>query len=248
MNTDRIQIHPQVERALGQIFQQRFWRVSGLAAVACYLTLAVFASGAAAPAAPHSESVARIVTAFESHYSGVHSLQADFKQTAFAWGKARVESGVVYMAQGGRMRWVYEKPDKQVFISDGRQLLFYVPAQKQLTISSAHDAQSARVPLGILLSHVQLSKLFSRVELANGALETPRGHHVLRGYPRFFYKNDFRSVVIDLAPNFDIRRLVVFYPDNSTMQFEFTAIQRNPELPASLFAFSPPPGTQVIHQ
>lgn len=241
-------IHFRVGRTLEQSFKPRTYPVFALLAFACCLSPALFAAGAAAPANPQSESAARIVAAFESHYRGVHSLQASFKQTAFAWGKARVESGVVYMAEGGRMRWVYEKPDQQVFISDGKQLLFYVPAQKQLTISSARDAQNARVPLEILLSHVQLSKLFSRVELANGALETPRGDHVLRGYPRFFYKNDFRSVLIDLAPNFNIRRLVVFYPDNSTMQFEFTAIERNPDLPASLFAFSPPPGTQVIRQ
>ncbi|MGH9439014.1 MAG: LolA family protein, partial [Terriglobia bacterium] len=80
------------------------------------------------------------------------------------------------------------------------------------------------------------------------ALEAPRGDLVIRGYPRFLYKKEYRSVLIDLTPTFDVRRLVVFYPDNSTMQFAFSHVERNKPVSDSLFVFSPPPGTQVIHQ
>lgn len=193
-------------------------------------------------------SIQQVVREFQARYSNVRTLRADFTQTYYAWGRTRVESGTVTMARGGRMRWVYQEPEEKIFVANGKQLLFYVPAEKQLTISSAHDAKDAQVPLEILLSHLQLSRVFSRVDLASEALETPRGDHVIRCFPRFLYKKEYRSVLIDLTPAFDVRRLVVFYPDNSTMQFAFSHVERNTPVDDSLFVFSPPPGTEIIHQ
>ncbi|MGH9397317.1 MAG: LolA family protein [Terriglobia bacterium] len=214
----------------------------------CLGALALAGFRPAVLAARPSLSVEEVVREFESHYSNVRTLQADFTQTSYAWGRTRVESGSVTMARGGRMRWVYKEPEEKIFVSNGKQLLFYVPAEKQLTISSTHDAEDAQVPLEILLSHLRLSKVFSRVEFANQALETPSGDRVIRGYPRFLYKKDYRSALIEITPTFDIRRLVVFYPDNSTMQFAFSNIERNKPVDDSLFVFSPPPGTEIIHQ
>lgn len=199
-------------------------------------------------AAKSTPSIEELVREFESHYANVTTLQADFVQSSYAWGRTRVESGKVYMERGGKMRWAYEKPEEKLFVSNGKSLVLYVPAEKQMTVSSSQDAAEARVPLDLLVSHLQLSRVFSRIEFAPHALEADPGDVVIRGYPRLLYKRDYRSAVIELTPQFDIHRLVVFYPDNSTMQFEFTHIERNRPLAPSLFALAPPPGTQVIHQ
>lgn len=217
---------------------------AGVAAIAllllCALSALLFAKS--------PSSIDAFVHEFEAHYAGVTTLQADFTQTSYAWGRTRVESGAVYMARGGKMRWVYQKPEKKLFVSNGKSLVLYVPAEKQMTVSSTSDAAEARAPLDILVSHMQLSKVFSRIEFAPQALEPDHGDRVIRGYPRLLYKRDYRSVVIELTPQFDVRRLVVFYPDNSTMQFEFSNVERNKPLDPSLFLLAPPPGTQVIQQ
>lgn len=193
-------------------------------------------------------SVSQYIREFEASYRDVQTLQADFTQTYFAWGNTKTESGTVYFARGEKMRWVYHQPQEKLFLSNGKKLFLYVPAEKQLTISSMHDIEDARVPLDLMLSHLKLSRAFSRVEFADEALNHDRGDRVIRGYPQSKFKGDYRSVLIELSPRFDIRRLVVFYPDNSTMQFAFTNIERNKSLDSSLFTFSPPPGTEVIHQ
>lgn len=195
-----------------------------------------------------SDSIAEYIREFEARYARVVTLKADFVQTSYAWGRTRVESGAVYLARGGKMRWAYDKPETKLFVSNGKSLVLYIPAEKQMTVSSAGDAAEARVPLDLLVSHLQLSRVFSRVEFAPHALEADPGDVVIRGYPRLLYKRDYRSVVIELTPVFDIRRLVVFYPDNSTMQFAFSHIERNMPLNPSLFALAPPLGTQVIQQ
>ncbi|MGH9432286.1 MAG: LolA family protein [Terriglobia bacterium] len=188
------------------------------------------------------------VLRFERSYQGVKTLKADFLQSYFAWGRTRVESGTVYLAQGGRMRWEYQKPEPKLFLSTGKDLLLYVPGEKQLTVTPLKGAGDARVPLAVLLSRLNLNKVFSRIEFANQALHPDPGDRVLRGIPRSRYRSDYSSALIELTPTFDIRRLVVFYPDNSTMQFEFSGFRRNLTVSGSLFDFTPPPGTEVIHQ
>lgn len=213
------------------------------------LVCLVFASRLPAPAAPRgAASIKQYIHQFEAHYRDVRTLQADFTQTSFAWGKSQTESGKVYLARGGKMRWIYDKPEEKIFLSDGKQLFLYVPSEKQLTISSTRDIEDARVPLSLLVSHLELSRAFSRVEFADQALEAEPGDRVVRGYPLDKFKRDYRSVLIEISPRFDIRRLIVFYPDNSTMQFTFTHVEHNQPLAPSLFSFIPPPGTEIIHQ
>lgn len=219
-------------------------RLIPVAAAAIFISCVLGGRLAAKP----SSSIEAFVREFELRYATVTTLQADFTQTSYAWGRTRVESGKVYMERGGKMRWAYEKPEEKLFVSNGKSLVLYVPAEKQMTVSSAQDAAEARVPLNLLVSHLQLSRVLSRVEFAPHALEADPGDVVIRGYPRLLYKRDYRSVVIELTPEFDIHRLVVFYPDNSTMQFAFSHIARNKPLAPSLFALAPPPGTQVIRQ
>ncbi|MGH9356397.1 MAG: LolA family protein, partial [Terriglobia bacterium] len=201
-----------------------------------------------APVKGSPVSIEEYVRRFESSYHELRSLEADFTQSYFAWGNRRIESGKVYLAPSGKMRWVYDQPEAKIFLSDGKQIFFYVPSEKQLTISSLHGAQDARVPLDILLSHLPLNRVFSRVEFADQALKPQRGDRVICGYPKAKYSKDYRSCLIELTPGFDVRRLVIFYPDNSTMQFTFRNIERNKPLDPALFAFTPPPGTEIIHR
>jgi outer membrane lipoprotein-sorting protein len=45
-----------------------------------------------------------------------------------------------------------------------------------------------------------------------------------------------------------IQRLVVVDSYDNRTEYTFQKIQENPSLPANLFAFQPPPGTDVIYQ
>lgn len=208
----------------------------------------ILGAAASACAADASVSIHTYVRRFERTYGNLRTLQADFTQSSFAWGTSRVESGKVYLAPSGKMRWVYSKPEEKIFLSDGRRTYFYVPEEKQLTISSIREVQDARVPLDILVSHLPLSRVFSRVKFADQSLHAAPGDRVIRGYPKAKYRKDYRSCLIELTPDYNVRRLVIFYPDNSTMQFTFTHIERNKPINPSLFVFVPPPGTEIIHQ
>ncbi len=146
------------------------------------------------------------------------------------------------------MRWDYLRPNEKLFLSDGKQVLLYIPAENQLTRSAVKSSADVRVPFRLLLSRLSLRKAFARIEFADSALSHAPEDRVLRGVPKKEYEEDYRDVLMELTPSFDVRRLVISYPDNSLMEFRFDRIERDVPLSRSLFRFSPPPGTEIIDQ
>jgi outer membrane lipoprotein carrier protein len=216
---------------------------------ACALTLALGQLVNTAEGADISPSaVDECVHQFESSYHNVRTLQAAFTQEYSAWGRTRVESGEVYLSRGGKMRWQYQKPEQKLFLSDGREVILYVPAEKQLTRTPLRASDDVRVPLELLVSHPNLRHAFSKIELAGTAAGTSPGDRVLRAYPKRGQEQEYRDVLVEITPAFDVRRLVITYPDETTMQFTFDHIARNARLNPSLFQFTPPSGTEVIQQ
>jgi outer membrane lipoprotein carrier protein len=188
------------------------------------------------------------VQRFESSYRRVQSLRAEFTQTYVVGGRRRVESGSVCFARGGLMRWDYRQPQEKVFLSDGKKLLLYVPEERQLTRTPIRASDDVRIPFRLLLSRLDLHRVFSRIEFADEAQEHDAGDRVLRAFPKRGYEEDYQEVLIELTPQFDVRRLWVVYPDHSTMEFKFDRLQRNAEVRRSLFRFVPPEGTEIIDQ
>ncbi|SPE30155.1 hypothetical protein SBA2_490027 [Acidobacteriia bacterium SbA2] len=185
---------------------------------------------------------------FESSYHAVKTIRADFTQTYVTEGRTESESGVVYFARGGLMRWDYQRPQPKLFFSDGKTLELYVPEEKQLTRTALKASDDIRVPFRLLLSRLDLRRVFSRLEFAPDALQHAPADRVLRGYPKKAFQEDYRQVLMEVSPQFDIRRLLVTLPDQSTMEFDFDHIERDVPLSRSLFQFTAPPGTEVIDQ
>ena len=184
----------------------------------------------------------------ESSYSGVRTLRAEFTQTHVWGGRKRVESGTVYLVRGGSMRWEYRRPKEKLFLSDGKQLILYIPEEKQLTRSLVKTSEDLRVPFSLLLSRLNLRKIFSRIELADQEVPSSPGVRVLRGFPKSGRAQDLSEVLFEITPAWDVRRLVVSFLDHSTMEYVFDQVERNVGVSPSLFRFTPPSGTQVIDQ
>lgn len=193
-------------------------------------------------------SVEDYVRRFESSYRNVRTLQADFTQTYVLGGRSRTESGKVYFERGGRMRWDYERPQRKLFVSDGKHLILFVPAEEQVTRSSVKSSEDFRVPFRLLLSRLNLRKVFSHFEFSDDALQHEASVRVIRAYPKKEYEQDYREVLLALSPEFDIRQLQIIYADHSRMEFKFADIRRNVPLQPSLFHFTPPPDVEVIDQ
>ncbi len=211
-----------------------------------FLLSLVAAGGLLAGSARESLPLKEFLDRFESSYREVRTLRAEFTQSYTGGGRKRSESGTVYFARGGRMRWEYRDPEEKIFLSDGKELLLYVPGEKRLTRSRVKSSEDARVPFRLLLSRLDLRKFFGRIEFADDALDGEPGRRVLRLFPKGPEEAEYGEVLMELSPEFEISRLVILFADRSRMEFAFRDEKRNLPLSPSLFRLTPPPGTEVV--
>ena len=146
------------------------------------------------------------------------------------------------------MRWEYREPSEKLFLSDGKRLYLYLPAMHQLNIQPVKQSDDMRVPFRLLLSRVNLRRVFARFELDKQETNTPTDGRVLRGFPKSADQEGYEEVVMEISPELDVNRLLVRYVDNSTMEFTFSSIARNPAINSALFRFVPPAGTEIIEK
>lgn len=220
--------------------------------IGLYAVGSVLLMGPSALSAP-SDNAAMLpldefITKVQRSYHEVKAIRADFSQTYDAGGGARVESGTVVFARGGRMRWDYREPEKKVFLSNKKEVLLYMPEERQLNRSSVKESEDYRVPFRLLLSRFDLKKVFYKFEDANNQFQHAPEDRVIIAYPKNGEKMGYKHVVMEFDPQLDIRRLVIVYTNGTTMKFSFSHIDRNPLLASTLFELTPPPGTQIVNQ
>jgi outer membrane lipoprotein carrier protein len=142
------------------------------------------------------------------------------------------------------MRWEYKSPDDSLFISDGKTVYFYSPADKQVTREAVKESLDDRIPLMFLIGRSNLRNEFARIELLRDKPVVP-GMQVLRLYPK--RQTGITDVVLEVQPaNYHVRRLLLSYTDGSQSEFIFSSIRTNAGLRSSFFDFKVPPGVEVV--
>src|ERR1700758_1054541 len=117
-----------------------------IAAMASHLALTIDAKAA--------------VRALESRYHHATSLKAAFfERYSDGKGGGSAESGTVYFSRPGRMRWEYESPEEKLFIVDGTNVWFYVPADRTASRAKIKDSSDWRTPLALLTGKTDFSRL-----------------------------------------------------------------------------------------
>ncbi len=113
----------------------RYWTIPVVA-------MLMSAVAAAQTAPPPAIDTAR---ALQEKYDRVRDFTANFTH-AYQGGvlkKSLSESGTVEVKKPGRMRWDYSQPEKKLFVSDGHKIYSYVPADKQVIVSSVPPEDQA---------------------------------------------------------------------------------------------------------
>src|SRR5437899_13053139 len=92
------------------------------------------------------------------YYNNLSTFRADFVQTYRGPGVNRIERGVLWLRQPGRMRWDYAAPAEKIFLTDGKQAWFYVSGETQARRTPLKSLDDLRTPLRYLLGHLNLEK------------------------------------------------------------------------------------------
>src|SRR5258708_35727075 len=122
-----------------------------------------------------------LASRMEARYRAAKTLQATFLERYAENGSVvRTEAGTAYFRRPGEMRWEDERPEKDLFLVDGKTARFYVPADHTVTRVPAKQNGDLRTPLALLAGHMKISPLCSPVQLPSAVKPLREGDVVLR--------------------------------------------------------------------
>ena len=174
--------------------------------------------------------------------SALSGKEAQFTQrfTPKGFKNAQTESGTVVFGTLPMMRWSYTAPEQKVFVFDGSQSWFYVPADKQVTVARLDETHKRELPFLLIGDPAAREKHFVLNE-QNGrdSITTtlqPRAASAM-----------IRSIVITTGASDHLIRSIS-YTDREGNRTAFDLSGYHPRTaPAETFRFTPPAGVQVVN-
>src|SRR5271154_2389670 len=214
-------------------------------------------------AASPARDVNTVRRALEARYQHARTLRASFfERYTDGNGGASAESGTVYFSRPGRMRWEYESPEQKLFVVDGTNAWFYVPADHTASRAKMKESSDWRTPLALLTGKANLAKLCRSIQIVdpNGAggaqkgtpLEessVPSDNRVLLCIPIDSPPGDkSRQVLFETDPGANLVRVLIREPGHVETEFRFGNWEENVVIPEIKFHFQPPPGVAIVDE
>ncbi|HEY8551544.1 MAG TPA: outer membrane lipoprotein chaperone LolA [Vicinamibacterales bacterium] len=196
------------------------------------------------------EAAARDLAArLQGRYDAIRDFTADFTHT-YEGGVLRrktTESGTVAVKKPGRMRWEYKRPEEKLFVSDGRKIYAWIPADRQVTVSSLPAEGQPATPALFLMGRGNLLRDFT-VSMAPPVPGAPEGSAGLTLVPRTKVPDYEQLTMVVDAKSLTLRMLIARDAQGGTSTFTFTNLRENVGLPDSRFSFTIPRGADVVTQ
>lgn len=217
-------------------------RAASIAAVIVVALLPVSETARAQSTESPSELAARV----QQRLSTIRDFSGDFVQT-YEGGVLRTkttERGTMSIKRPGRMRWVYAKPERKEFVSDGLRLYTHLIQDKQVIVSPAPNPGDGTVPALFLAGQANLSKDFdaSLVELPG----MPPGLVGLKLVPKK-PDPDYEWLALGIEPkSLQIQYLAAADRQGGKSSFAFSNLKENRGLTDKEFEFRIPRGVDVI--
>ena len=181
----------------------------------------------------------------ETRYNRAKTLQVLFHEEYTPSGPGggparRSESGRLMIQKPGRMRWDYSQPKGKLFISDGKFIWLYTPAENRAEKMKFQESDDMRAPLAFLLGKLNFAKEFRNLQARPEGADTrivaePKTDNLPYSAVEFVVTGENR-----------IREVKVTGFDNSILDFTFDEERLDPPLDGNLFQFQAPPGAEVV--
>jgi outer membrane lipoprotein carrier protein len=192
--------------------------------------------------------LSQVLRGVENKYNGMKSMKARFHQIYRQGDRVmRQEDGVLYLSKPGRMRWEYETPEPKLFVTDGRQVILFVPSENRVMQSTIKESDDIRTPLAFLLGRLNFSEQFEKMETSPQFVPAEKGNTIFKAYSKKLAER-MEWVLFEVSPGNEIRRVVAREPGGLETEFRFNGIEANPPLADRMFRFTPPPGAEVVKQ
>lgn len=190
---------------------------------------------------------AALAARVQARYAGIKDFEGDFVQT-YEGGVLRTrttESGTLAIKQPGLFRFVYTRPERKEFVSDGAKIYTYLVADKQVIVSPAPGPGEATTPALFLAGRADMARDFtaSFTPLPGAA----PGLVTLKLTPK---KADpeYEWFGIGVDPtSLQILHLVAVDRQGGRSAFAFANLKENRNLADNTFRFRIPRGVDVVN-
>jgi outer membrane lipoprotein carrier protein len=192
-----------------------------------------------------SETPEALAGRIQQRYDTIRDFEAAFVQT-YQGGLLRTkttEQGTVAIKRPGRMRWIYTKPERKEFVSNGQRIYSYLPADKQVIVSPMPSGEQT-TPALFLTGRGHLVRDFtSTFTEVPGAAQGTLGLKLVpkKTDPEF----EWLMLAVDAA-SLQIRQLVALDRQGGRSAFTFSDLKENRNLSDKIFEFQIPRGVDVI--
>jgi len=195
--------------------------------------------------AARGQEIHQTAHAVDEHYNRLRTLQTDFTEIYRGAGAERSESGTLWLKKPRKMRWEYRSPREKLFVSDGKAVWFYLPAERQLRKTDFKKLDDLRSPIAFLLGKTKLeNELQGLSKVVDQAPLTP-ANTLLRGVPKAM-ADRVSEVLLEITPSSQLARITFTEVDGATTEFRFASAKEDLEVSDRLFQFSPPPGVETV--
>ena len=198
------------------------------------------------PATAPAQEVNALIEGVDKTFASMKDFSARFIQISTnSVNQRQQDEGLLYLTRGKKMRVNYEKPEEKYWVSDGKTLYTYVPANRQVNQDPVKDSMVEQIPIMFLLGRSGLRKEFSKVDLLSSK-PLFEGDRSLRLTPKRT-NQDIEVIDIEVNPRtYLVDRMAIRYSDKSSTEFIFMQIEINSRIPDSKFEFTPPAGIRVV--
>jgi outer membrane lipoprotein carrier protein len=183
---------------------------------------------------------------FKSFVAGTKSAKGEFTQRLMktdSQGKQKLSNpstGTFAFARPGKFIWTYQKPYEQVLQADGEKLYIYDKDLNQVTVKKLGNALGSS-PAAILFGSNELEKNFALKEA--GAKD---GMEWLEATPKS-KDTTFERIGIGLKDGLP-QAMELRDSFGQVTLLWFGKFEKNPNMPAAQFKFTPPKGADVFNQ
>ena len=204
-------------------------------------------------AAPVAASTQQATNSLVQQLSGLQRFTADFEQSTKTTNNKTVQKkgltaqhmnqtfkGVMKVERPGKFYWETTSPAKQTIVTTGKVVWIYDPDLQQAVRQSLDD-QVANTPALLLSGNT------SQIMDAYRVTQPDRSKLYYTLYPK---QDDgaFQSLTISFGANKAPTLMILQDSLGQTTYVRFSNIKVNPAIPASVFNFEPPKGTDIIDQ
>jgi outer membrane lipoprotein carrier protein len=183
-----------------------------------------------------------LVARLQHHYQVTDSFKAKFTETITRAGAPpRQRGGMIYYRKPGRIRWEFSGSQPETIVSDGTTIYDYDPGLNQVVETPLRNAFRSQGAVAFILGVGSVERDFKATAVPSAAADG-RDHIALT--PKGGAGEGIELGVDRKTSNIAALRLTDAL--GNTTAFDFSEIERNLPLKASLFAFTAPDGADIV--